>query len=153
MPNTIAENLSRLVTAKTDIANAITSMGGTVAQGDGLEDFASAIAGIPEGAEILDMIAPSGISNNNLKAIFYGGKLFVFGEFKASAGYNYNFTFPKSLQEIGITNNLTGMYISSYVYAGTPNATYRGNITITPQDTTISIYGSSYNHYVIGIFE
>lgn len=37
--HTIAENLSRLVTAKTDIANAITTMGGTVSSGDGFEEF------------------------------------------------------------------------------------------------------------------
>lgn len=49
MPNehTIAENLQRLVDAKTAIANAITAKGGTVAQGDGLEEFATDISNIP----------------------------------------------------------------------------------------------------------
>lgn len=45
--HTIAENLSRLITAKTDIANAITTMGGTVGQNDGFEEFATDIATIP----------------------------------------------------------------------------------------------------------
>lgn len=49
MPNTIAQNLQRLIDAKTAIADAITTMGGTVAVGDGLEDFASDIATIPSG--------------------------------------------------------------------------------------------------------
>ena len=49
MPNTIAQNLQRLIDAKTAIAGAITAKGGTVAVGDGLEDFASDIATIPSG--------------------------------------------------------------------------------------------------------
>ena len=44
--HTIAENLTRLQNAKTAIGNAITAKGGTVAAGDGLEDFASDIATI-----------------------------------------------------------------------------------------------------------
>lgn len=53
MPNehTIAENLQRLVDAKTAIANAITAKGGTVAQGDGLEEFPTAINGISTGVD------------------------------------------------------------------------------------------------------
>jgi len=46
MPNTIADNLARLQTARTDIANAITTKGGTVAAGDGFEDFPADIATI-----------------------------------------------------------------------------------------------------------
>lgn len=49
MPNTIAENLQRLVDAKEDIADAITAKGGTVGANDGLEDFAADIASIPSG--------------------------------------------------------------------------------------------------------
>ena len=52
MPNTIAENLQRLVDAKDDIAEAITAKGGTVASGDGLEEFAADIATIPSGDKI-----------------------------------------------------------------------------------------------------
>ena len=48
MPHTIAENLQRLVDAKTAIGNAITAKGGTVASGDGLEEFAADIATIPD---------------------------------------------------------------------------------------------------------
>lgn len=47
MPNTIADNLQRLVNAKGAIASAITNRGGTVGSSDGLEDFASDIAAIP----------------------------------------------------------------------------------------------------------
>ena len=48
MPNTIAENLQRLIDAKEDIADAITAKGGTVGANDGLEEFASDIATIPD---------------------------------------------------------------------------------------------------------
>lgn len=48
MPNTIAENLQRLQTATANIATAITTKGGTVSQGDGLEEFAADIATIPD---------------------------------------------------------------------------------------------------------
>ena len=44
--HTIAENLTRLQNAKTAIGNAITAKGGTVASGDGLENFPSDIATI-----------------------------------------------------------------------------------------------------------
>jgi len=49
MPNTIAQNLARLVAARTDIANAITAKGGTVTSGDGFEEFPADIATIPSG--------------------------------------------------------------------------------------------------------
>ena len=44
--HTIAENLTRLQNAKTAIGAAITAKGGTVAAGDGLEEFAADIATI-----------------------------------------------------------------------------------------------------------
>ena len=47
MPNTIAENLTRLQNARTAIAKAITAKGGTVASGDGYEEFVKDILTIP----------------------------------------------------------------------------------------------------------
>ena len=47
--HTIAENLQRLIDAKTAIGSAITAKGGTVSVGDGLEEFAADIATIPSG--------------------------------------------------------------------------------------------------------
>ena len=49
MPNTIAQNLARLVASKTAIAQAITEKGGTVGVNDGFEDFSTAIGTIPSG--------------------------------------------------------------------------------------------------------
>ena len=47
MPNTIAENLTRLQNARTAIAKAITAKGGTVTSGDGYEEFVKDILTIP----------------------------------------------------------------------------------------------------------
>lgn len=49
MPHTIAENLMRLIAARTDIADAIVDMGGTVTSGDGLEEFPYDISTISGG--------------------------------------------------------------------------------------------------------
>jgi hypothetical protein len=49
MPNTIEQNLQRLVNAKSAISDAITAKGGTVSTGDGFEDFPADIASIPSG--------------------------------------------------------------------------------------------------------
>ncbi len=43
----IATQISALQADKTDIANAIIAMGGTMGDGDGFDDFATAIATIP----------------------------------------------------------------------------------------------------------
>ena len=47
--NTIAENLQRLINAKSDIGDAIIAKGGTVGSNDGFEEFAADIATIPTG--------------------------------------------------------------------------------------------------------
>ena len=47
--HTIAENLQRLIDAKTAIGSAIVTKGGTVGANDGLEEFAADIATIPSG--------------------------------------------------------------------------------------------------------
>lgn len=49
--HTIAENLTRLTTARTDIADAIVAKGGTVTAGDGFEEFPADIATIPTGSQ------------------------------------------------------------------------------------------------------
>ena len=49
MPHTIAENLARLIAARTDIADAIVDMEGTVASGDGFEEFPYDISTISGG--------------------------------------------------------------------------------------------------------
>ena len=67
MPNhTIAENLQRLQTARTNIATAITTKGGTVTSGDGFEDFATEILNIPTGS------TPDWVPDNSVPNIASG---------------------------------------------------------------------------------
>ena len=47
MPNTIAQNLTRLQNARTAIAEAIVAKGGTVNSGDGYEEYPADILTIP----------------------------------------------------------------------------------------------------------
>ena len=50
MPNTIAQNLTRLANAKEAIAEAIEAKGVTLGENDGFEDFADAIGNISGGS-------------------------------------------------------------------------------------------------------
>lgn len=68
MPNTIEQNLQRLVNAKSAISEAITAKGGTVSIGDGFEDFPSDIATIPSGGG-------SGDASKPVKFIDYDGSI------------------------------------------------------------------------------
>ena len=62
----LLENVQRYAAAKTAIANAITSAGGTVNPGDGFEDFATAIGTIPSGG---------GSSSNDVNFYDYDGTI------------------------------------------------------------------------------
>ena len=55
MPNTIADNLSRLISARSNIASAIISKGGSVGANDGFEAFPAAISAIPAGGYNFDI--------------------------------------------------------------------------------------------------
>lgn len=82
MPNTIADNLQRLVDAKNDIADAITTMGGTVNEGDGFEEFPTDIATIPAGggSEIdrtITTLWTYGIDNTKSFAKQYGNTIAI----------------------------------------------------------------------------
>jgi hypothetical protein len=74
MNSTIAEDLTRLQSAKTDIANAIIAKGVTLSPEDGFEDFSSAIAAIPTSPSIT--VEPLSVSTN--------------GTYIASSGAAYN---------------------------------------------------------------
>ena len=63
MPNTIETNLQRLVTAKTDIKNAILTRGGGVDDSHGLTDFADDILTIPGMTSEWDIYLPEGTTN------------------------------------------------------------------------------------------
>ena len=67
MPNTVAQNLQRLVNAKNAISEAITAKGGTVSTGDGFEEFPADIATIPSGG--------SGDASKPVRFIDYDGSI------------------------------------------------------------------------------
>lgn len=82
MPNTIADNLLRLQTARTAIATAITAKGGTVTQGDGFEEFPADIATIPSGGgTVRSGIIASSANISNLTGNVYRIGNIVFGSF------------------------------------------------------------------------
>lgn len=65
--STIAENLAALQQAKADIAEAITTKGGTVGSGDGFSDFATDIGTIPTGGSpsLEDKTVPLDMASGN----------------------------------------------------------------------------------------
>lgn len=68
MPNTIAQNLTRLANAKEAIAEAIEAKGVTLGENDGFEDFADAIMEISSGGTSV-LITKSITANNTYDAI------------------------------------------------------------------------------------
>ena len=63
--HTIAENLTRLTAARTDIADAIIAKGGTITAGDGFEEFPADIATIPTGSQ--------SVARNDVNFLDYDG--------------------------------------------------------------------------------
>ena len=53
MANSVSQNLIRLQNARTAIANKITSLGGTVSQNDGFEEFPNDLDTIPSGYSLV----------------------------------------------------------------------------------------------------
>ena len=144
--HTIAENLSRLVTAKTDIANAITTMGGTVGQNDGFEEFPADIATIPKGGEAVEIY---GIPNGwvlvdgfpepmCLKNIFDGLVVYyyiVIGRYTASGSSNFTFAF-----DIDHPYSTSSYFSSESRYSGaywSPN-TQLPSTTISSNSVTVT---------------
>ena len=143
MPNTIAQNLQRLQTARTDIANAITTMGGTVTQGDGFEDFPAEILGIPVPTfEVCELIKSSGIAGN-----VYGfntpDRTIVAGVLYYVTSSDIVLTFPQ-----GFTPRYTkapygtmGVYYD-YGYNSSRNI---ASLNITDSSITLTLNGFSYS--------
>lgn len=116
MPNTIAENLQRLVAAKSAIANAITAKGGTVTVGDGLEDFATDIGTISSGSGITQFSLS--INDNSVGWGFYDGTTLVLCALLYYAGSSLRLTFPHELSYYGFdpSSPVEGTYACSGAY-------------------------------------
>lgn len=149
MPNnTIADNLSRLVVAKSDIANAITTMGGTIGENDGLEDYAQDILGIPKGGETVEIYGipngwvsvdgfPESVCIKNTFADFVVYCYVVIGQYVASGSSHLTFTFdvdqPYSTYSYGSGESYyTGTSKSWYYNTQFPSTTINNNsVTVT----------------------
>lgn len=142
MPNTIADNLARLQTARTDIANAITTMGGAVTQGDGFEDFPAEILGIPVPTfEACELIKPSGFGgevygiNTEDRTIVAGLLYNTTGSYSSSIVL----TFPQGFTpRYTKTSYMHGVY---YDY-GYGNARTIDSLIITDSSITLTIRGN-----------
>ena len=100
--HTIAENLQRLQTARTNIASAITTKGGTVTSGDGFEDFATDIATIPSGGGQAETDLSNLISRTNNTSLTIPNSVTVIGAnaFVGWAGLT-SVTIPNGVTSIG----------------------------------------------------
>lgn len=143
MPNTIAENLQRLVDAKEDIADAITAKGGTVGANDGLEDFAADIASIPSGGAghtvIVTTIPNAEVTLTSLNNTYTGtadntGELQLAGV--AAGTYTVTATYD------GATSDSTSITITDHAVTAGSFATLTisasANTTITLTDGTVT---------------
>lgn len=123
MPSTLKQVVDRVKVAKTDIAEAITAKGGTVASGDGLEEFAADIATIPSGgggvSDVYSLSTQASVTNNQMfitKAPYtYSGRQYyttmVFGSFYLSSSVSsVSFYYPKAFED----DNVTPLFNSSY---------------------------------------
>lgn len=125
--HTIAENLIRLTTARTNIATAISGKGGTVAAGAGFEDFPTAIGTIPSGGgddsfaklvdgHIITAVIPSGVTAIRDYAFTYCSALTsVTIPSSVTAIGPYAFQNCSALTSVNIPNGITR--IASYTFA------------------------------------
>ena len=65
MANSVSQNLIRLQNARTAIANKITSLGGTVSQNDGFEEFPNDLDTIPTGSSSVETVTINGIQSSD----------------------------------------------------------------------------------------
>lgn len=155
MPTT-AEYLARLVQAKSDIATAITTAGGTVNQGDGFEEFPADIATISGGSSsaVCDLTpVTAGITNNSLKAINLPDRTLVFGGFTNANSGNNVFSFPNDftfshttvidlwLLNYGTTAAQAYAPATQYAYSvDTTNRTFTVNVVLDNEPVYIACY-------------
>lgn len=161
--HTIAENLSRLVTAKTDIANAITTMGGTVGENDGFEEFPADIVTIPRGGgahlNSATIQIRNGVSSESDARYIYDGQYlyisgYVYGRYPYSGQTYIDIDFGQKLSEIGFNppTSITGDVIFTYNNAGRLIPTsIDGNTSVVSISNNVST--SNMYYYVFGIFE
>lgn len=131
---TIEENLTKLVNAKTAIANAITAKGGTVSQGDGFEDFATDIESIGNVCDKL-ITDNQSVTTSDIYICDSGMYIYLFGYVETTAGTNCVFTaYNFAMSRISVT------YQALYANRNTGATTSIGTPTINTSNNTIEFY-------------
>ena len=145
MSNTIAQNLQRLQTTRTNITNAITNKGVTVPSGSGFEDFAGLIDSISASENLITgSIVGSGYTMMNANAYRFGRLIAV--NFSGLISSNL------SLKSIASNTSLQGLNLPSSKPSGTVesvNAVYydaSGEYTATANFTYQWAAGNYYSN-------
>ena len=87
MANTIAENLARLLSARSAIGAAITNKGGVVNAGDGLEEFPADIGTIPTGGDTSSvLIHPTAYWDSQPTLVSLQDVLYVYSDYGIKIG-------------------------------------------------------------------
>lgn len=150
MPNTLEENVNRVKAAASAISAAITSKGGTVTSGDGLEDFASDIATIPSGGggdgEYYNIISLSGdwVRSNTVSGIIYNDETMCVVEI----------TFNSRTDEpTGITKSFTITYPETFTPLHTTGTGLMVSTGTNKRASSVSdISVNTVNHTITGTF-
>ena len=147
MPNTIADNLLRLQTARTAIATAITTKGGTVTQGDGFEEFPADIATIPSGGGTVRsgiIVASSNISN--LAGNVYRIGNIVFGSFSGDVSLSSitSKTVSVMVTDLGYDS---GRSDTSIPFTGCAFGSIGGSLPTGGYGSNTLSYGTAYGDY------
>lgn len=147
MPNTIADNLQRLVDAKTAIASAITAKGGTVTTGDGFEAFPADIATIPTGGGTVRsgiIIANSNISN--LSGNVYRIGNIVFGSFSGNVSTD-NITSKNVSVMVTDLGYDSGRADTSMPFTGCASGPIETSLTPSAYGSNTVSYSTAYGDY------
>ena len=115
---TIAENLTKLQAARTNIASAITAKGGTVASGDGFEDFASDIGSIPAGSTAAKLTPVSTVSSpSELYIVEEEYYIYCYGTVKLGGNTSVVFNVPNEF-DMSKIGSIRGESVFSYYGSG-----------------------------------
>lgn len=146
---TIAENLTKLQAARTNIADAITAKGGTVSQGDGFEEFPDDIATIPAGSGATKLSGEKAIDAYIMQTdeyVYMFGCVYPSGYRKVTLPIPDGFTLGTFIQGVSFQQYSTPSYVSYKFY----RATISNNEVTLEQSTDYN--STSTNTWMIAVF-